>query len=72
MRLCDLAKWQILKITCTRCKHDVLVDPRVISRNSKVPFDAELADLERRLKCSSCTVVGQARIEVGPALYQRD
>lgn len=66
MRLQDFSDWQVLKVTCTRCRHAVLLDPKVISRAAKSPDTMTVQELENKFRCSACTRKGEVKIEIGP------
>jgi hypothetical protein len=72
MRLSDLSGWQVIRVTCERCRHSVLLDPKAVSRRAHVPLDTELDAIAPKLRCSECTKKGAAKIEVGPRAGQRD
>ena len=66
MRLSDFAPWQVLRVTCTRCKHAVLLDPKAISRAAKSPLTMTVQDFEKKFRCSACKRKGEVKIEIGP------
>ncbi len=46
MRLSDFSDWQVLRVTCTRCKHAVLLAPKVLYRAAKSSPAMSLKALE--------------------------
>lgn len=66
MRLSDFSDWQVLRVTCTRCKHAVLLDPKALYRAAKRSPSMSLEALEAKLRCSACTRKGEVKIEIGP------
>ncbi|RCW77614.1 hypothetical protein C7476_1425 [Phyllobacterium bourgognense] len=48
MRLSDFSSWQVLRVTCTRCKHAVLLDPKTLYRAANSPASMSLKDIEAK------------------------
>ncbi|MDR6632470.1 hypothetical protein J2X72_001254 [Phyllobacterium sp. 1468] len=66
MRLHDFSPWQVLRVTCTRCNHAVLLDPKALYRAANSPASMSVKDVEAKLRCSACTRKGEVKIEIGP------
>jgi hypothetical protein len=65
MRLSDFSDWQVPRVTGTRCKHAVLLDPKAICRAARRPLTMSVGELEKKFRCS-CDRLGEARVEIGP------
>lgn len=52
VRLQDLGRWDRLEATCSRCRHQAIIDPAYLRQ--RWPGYTRVIELEGKLRCTAC------------------